>query len=1145
MANIYALLVGINNYPSLPLRGCINDVRAVKEYLTKFVTNNSTLSIKTLTDEDAEKPTRQGLINAFDFFNPAKDEDICLFYYSGHGSYATAPKEFQSYEKTLQSFVCSDSRLPGGKDLMDKEMGYLIWKTMQDKPNVTFIAITDCCHSGTITKDIDLNYIQDRMYRSEDGKSPSKVEGYLGYDVTLNGQRAYEESFLNNSRVIKVRQGNHIHIAASRDNETSKELDIDGEVRGAFTHSLLKTLAISNGYINYKELVEKAAVLVKNMVDYQQPSININGSLKSNEQLKLFLSNSSTELSSEYLVYYDRKYASWCINGGSAYGIYKDDKVTIENICESQVTSSPAPHFSIIKNNPLLNVNNTYRATIQRLGDPSFFTVSFAIDFPKNIKASIISENSIADFPLTVLDKNAGRYVIRINSANECFISFVGSEAPIIKPLELKDKATVSDFIRQISLVGKWMQLLEFDNSAPTLTTKHYTIELKKSTKPNDYNLVTFEKVTDIAPVNDLYYKYLNGDWYIPAFYLTITNHTANSLLVTSAYLGFDFSIETGVFDIMEIAPGQTSNLKLKDIVFEDIIKMKLDKKFADLGYTEITEYIKLFIATDEIPVVNLQQEGVDMPAALIPKVITKGVFTEVNEKSAGAGDKSTNVLWKTETIGFKIIRPQAEMQITPGKDTAIGNLIIKKHSALSAKISLTSSAHTSKSADYILPPHLANKNSHLAPLDLMGNTRNATIMDVVKLTDINDKTVVSEEAPLTLQLEFTQSDDVQEIIPIGYDPETKLYYPLGYSNGSGEIIIEQLPDETPTDAEHTNKSFLGSIKIYLQKVIGQKLGMVYTYPRLAKVKVEDDLTVIYNIDEQDVKEAVAKSTSIVLFIHGIIGDTESIVKCIKTPLDESGSTIEKSTDLILTFDYENINTSISNTAADLRKKLEMLELDKKHGKKLTIVAHSLGGLVSRYFIEKCGGDEFVSKLIMLGTPNNGSPWANVRDMAQTFLTFAINGGAFLQPWVLTLSGVKKLITNTTTLKQMHPVTGIYTSLNMGIDPKIPYIIIAGNTQKIIAQYDQTTSLIKRMLFNAKKNIVYNLLDEVLFHKANDIAVTKDSIITLAGSEKWSHPLTSTEVASDHLTYFTRIECLKLIADNLEKKSEMKKADAF
>ena len=40
--------------------------------------------------------------------------------------------------------------------------------------------------------------------------------------------------------------------------------------------------------------------------------------------------------------------------------------------------------------------------------------------------------------------------------------------------------------------------------------------------------------------------------------------------------------------------------------------------------------------------------------------------------------------------------------------------------------------------------------------------------------------------------------------------------------------------------------------------------------------------------------------------------------------------------------------------------------------KKVNIVAHSMGGLVAREYIEHDGGDKYVNKLIMIGTPNHG-----------------------------------------------------------------------------------------------------------------------------------------------------------------------------
>ncbi|MBB2940568.1 pimeloyl-ACP methyl ester carboxylesterase [Actinoplanes lutulentus] len=45
---------------------------------------------------------------------------------------------------------------------------------------------------------------------------------------------------------------------------------------------------------------------------------------------------------------------------------------------------------------------------------------------------------------------------------------------------------------------------------------------------------------------------------------------------------------------------------------------------------------------------------------------------------------------------------------------------------------------------------------------------------------------------------------------------------------------------------------------------------------------------------------------------------------------------------------------------------------------RVDIVAHSMGGLIARYYIDRLMGERDVDRLIMLGTPNGGSPCANL-----------------------------------------------------------------------------------------------------------------------------------------------------------------------
>ena len=46
---------------------------------------------------------------------------------------------------------------------------------------------------------------------------------------------------------------------------------------------------------------------------------------------------------------------------------------------------------------------------------------------------------------------------------------------------------------------------------------------------------------------------------------------------------------------------------------------------------------------------------------------------------------------------------------------------------------------------------------------------------------------------------------------------------------------------------------------------------------------------------------------------------------------------------------------------------------------------------VSRWFIERERGNRAVRRLLMLGTPNGGSPWPNVVDWATTAMAVGLN----------------------------------------------------------------------------------------------------------------------------------------------------------
>ena len=287
-------------------------------------------------------------------------------------------------------------------------------------------------------------------------------------------------------------------------------------------------------------------------------------------------------------------------------------------------------------------------------------------------------------------------------------------------------------------------------------------------------------------------------------------------------------------------------------------------------------------------------------------------------------------------------------------------------------------------------------------PFQFATTRGSAPALSVLVLSEVENWQAVTPEQPLVLRVDQVVADG-EHVLPVAWDGE--FYLPLGRAQpgagGSTEIILEQLVQPVATA-----RDLRGSIRILFRKIIGKRLGLGYEYPLLTLATVADDGTVGYERDRDAIRAAVAGASRILLYIHGIIGDTRGMVSSSRPEHLALGAFVEPvgtRYQLLLAFDYENINTPIEETARDLKGRLAAVGLGERHDKTLDVVAHSMGGLAARWMIEREGGDTIVSRLVTLGTPNGGSPWATLETWATTLLALGLNGlaGAFWPAGVL------------------------------------------------------------------------------------------------------------------------------------------------
>lgn len=126
-----ALIVGIDNYPSAPLSGCVNDANSVASILEVHADGSPNFSVKLMTDPSTSV-TRSNLREAIEHLF-AEECDIALFYFSGHGF----------LKNTGGYIVTSDfQRYDEGVSMDD------ILQLANSSPVKNKIIILDSCHSG-------------------------------------------------------------------------------------------------------------------------------------------------------------------------------------------------------------------------------------------------------------------------------------------------------------------------------------------------------------------------------------------------------------------------------------------------------------------------------------------------------------------------------------------------------------------------------------------------------------------------------------------------------------------------------------------------------------------------------------------------------------------------------------------------------------------------------------------------------------------------------------------------------------------------------------------------------------------------------------------------------------------------------------
>jgi hypothetical protein len=262
-----AVLIGVNRYrmPGADLRGCVNDIKNMKAMLTSAYGFKSA-DIVTLLDFAATRRAIEGAIESLVL--RARKGDVLLVHFSGHGS--NVPDDDGDEADHRDEILCPtdlDWKRPLRDDFLHKTV-----KAMPDGVSLTFI--TDCCHSGTITRAVvppDAPFME--RYLPSPWDLAAVESGRRLRGRTRGTLRQSSKTLRRRRDVVAVSGMREILISGCRADQTSADAWIKGSYNGALTYYLVDVLSSSRGPLTHRELHERASAKLKRAGYDQVPQL--------------------------------------------------------------------------------------------------------------------------------------------------------------------------------------------------------------------------------------------------------------------------------------------------------------------------------------------------------------------------------------------------------------------------------------------------------------------------------------------------------------------------------------------------------------------------------------------------------------------------------------------------------------------------------------------------------------------------------------------------------------------------------------------------------------------------------------------------------------------------------------------------------
>ena len=536
MKNLYALLVGINEYPGCPLNQCLTDVKKMEQYCLSLTPHFNKVELLLLLDQQASKEAICRELSHL--LSKLTDEDSLIFYFSGHGAQEAAGGRFKAeQDDLLECLVCcpSEGATLSENMLADKELRYLL---TQCPTNPHILTVFDCCHSGDMVRSTPKKQVK----RMSNIFPKRAYEGFI-FNQELSEQKLKKEGFTTNFSFK-----NSINISACQSNQFSWE-DSQG---GVFTRYLLKLLTQTKNLLNYQFLVQWAKLNIRDQtIEKQVPTISVQGAGKLTSRTNWLGIFDQSLYNGGQLVYHEKN--GWQLTLGKLMGIQKGTLIKVE-IGKNAVVSGTVQKVGL--DYAKVNLSPT---ALAKLTDSKVYPVQLTTA-TQPLKIHLYDVDKNASNKRRIQDMLKAMKGLQLGSQQNCDFCVVlfnqqlyfSLPSQLFQPLNRQLSMTLSDDLLNNNL-SKDIQTLQqwhFFNTLYNPNQLRQAAPIKVELIPE--GMKEGLDITDSIATLKANSNRWEGLWYAD-FQIKLTNTSQQDLFIVALSLGSDLSISAAPLDSQSI----------------------------------------------------------------------------------------------------------------------------------------------------------------------------------------------------------------------------------------------------------------------------------------------------------------------------------------------------------------------------------------------------------------------------------------------------------------------------------------------------------------------------------------------------------------------------------------------------------------